>query len=280
VVEDLPPTEYATLEIEQAAVEQTFGEIERPGRKRRRAMAAAVILLLFSGGAGALAFSGREADPAAGGADNTTAADAAAADPDPARSSQPLTIAVDTPSFAMAEPIVDSGPPVAPPENQRVASARTSTTASSQSSGGRSDEEESGLDSADVAVPPSVVPSLSITRPVGLALQSSVQPITEPREPAATTEAPQLRNRDRIGQLLAERYPADLRNRGIGGTTLLTVLVGADGRVESSAVVTSSGSPRLDNAARTVADRMLFERPQGASAQAVWVSVPLTFDPQ
>ena len=280
---DLPPTEYATLEIEQAAVERTFGEVDRPLRKRRRTMAAAVILLLFSGGAGALAFSGREAETSGGSPASASAAENRGGDDGATGSPPPLTIAVDTPSFALAEPIVDSGPRSRAPESGDEPSSPEATRpggrAATQAGVARVAEEDSEVDSADVAAPPPLVPSLSISRPVALALQNRAQPITETRQASEPTEAPQLRNRDRIGQLLADRYPSDLRSRGIGGTTMLTVLVGADGRVEGSAVVTSSGSPRLDEAARTVADRMLFDRPPGASAQAVWVAVPLTFDP-
>ncbi len=97
---------------------------------------------------------------------------------------------------------------------------------------------------------------------------------------AGSAGAPQLRNRERIQQLLAERYPSDLRARGIGGTSVLTVLVAPDGRVEQSSLVSSSGNERLDEAAAAIAGRMLFERPQGATGQAVWISVPLTFSAQ
>jgi TonB family protein len=77
--------------------------------------------------------------------------------------------------------------------------------------------------------------------------------------------------------LLSDRYPTDLRTRGIGGTTIVTVLVSSNGAVESSRVITSSGNARLDQAALAVAARMQFAREAGSANQPVWVAVPLTF---
>jgi protein TonB len=44
-------------------------------------------------------------------------------------------------------------------------------------------------------------------------------------------------------------YPRDSRRRGEQGTVVLDVEVSADGHVESVAIVSSSGYPRLDEAA-------------------------------
>ena len=66
----------------------------------------------------------------------------------------------------------------------------------------------------------------------------------------------------------------------MGGTTVLTVLVAPDGTVQQSSVVTSSGHERLDAAALAVATRMIFTHPEGTPRQAVWVAVPLTFNPR
>src|SRR5690606_19381244 len=123
------------------------------------------------------------------------------------------------------------------------------------------------------SAPPQLLPELSVTRPTGASPRMSASAIVETRPENATTAAPQLRNRERIGQLLAERYPRDLRDRGIGGTAVLTVLVRPDGSVENSTIVTSSGDTRLDAAAMAVASRMVFSVPPGGSRQPAWVSV-------
>jgi protein TonB len=69
-----------------------------------------------------------------------------------------------------------------------------------------------------------------------------------------------------------------LREAGIGGTVVLHVFVGADGRPTRSQAIESSGYPQLDAAAREVVDRMEFtpalnrDKPVG-----VWVRQGVTF---
>ena len=73
-------------------------------------------------------------------------------------------------------------------------------------------------------------------------------------------------------------YPRLARRLGEQGTVLLNVYVDAGGRPEKIALHTSSGSPRLDQAARETVSRWKFiparqgERPVGA-----WLVVPITF---
>lgn len=166
--------------------------------------------------------------------------------------------------------------PPATPRQQANRSGVNITSSTTRPELARAEEEEIRQS------PPALIPALSVTRATGTAPRISGGQVLQPQAGAraGAAGAPQLRNRERIQQLLAERYPSDLRARGIGGTSVLTVLVAPDGRVEQSSLVTSSGNDRLDDAAAAIAGRMLFERPEGASGQAVWISVPLTFAAQ
>jgi protein TonB len=89
---------------------------------------------------------------------------------------------------------------------------------------------------------------------------------------------PALTNRREVERVLEQRYPARLREVGIGGTVVLHVFVDADGVPTRSQVIESSGYPQLDDAAREVVDRMKFspalnrDRPVG-----VWVRQGVTF---
>ena len=285
-----PLGDYPTLEIEQALVNQAFAEGARAQKRRQRLMAAAVIVLLFSGGAGALAFSGRE-----GVQDGATDGAAPISAPTDYLSAQqdvpPLgAVAADTPSYQLEEPIVDASPAAAPPQRQTERTPRVTTRVPETQAEA---DPEVAVDAASAtaaqdadttaSIPAAVLPTLSVTRGAIPARRPPGAPAMEARtsQPeAAPAAAPRLRNRERIGQLLAERYPRDLLTRGVGGTTVLTVLVAPDGSVERSSVVSSSGSARLDAAAGEVAARMVFEHPAGAARQAVWVAVPLTFNPR
>ena len=297
--ERLPPADYPTLEIEQALVDQAFAAGARVQRRRQRLMAAAVVVLLFSGGAGALAFSGREPGEVGG----ESAVENAATQPQTEAGRTDLSVAqepaaVDTPSFIMEEPVlgsaeeVTSAPPQRDAEPSRPVAARTtppretapasSTRAQRDEPEAEAEEEEEQPATVEAARLTPVLPALSVTRPIRQSQLSASSAIDTSRQQteAATIAAPRLRNRDRVGQLMADRYPTDLRTHGVGGTTVLTVLVAPDGTVQQSSVVTSSGHERLDAAALAVATRMIFTHPEGTPRQAVWVAVPLTFNPR
>ena len=83
---------------------------------------------------------------------------------------------------------------------------------------------------------------------------------------------PRLVNEAEVRSVLEQRYPALLRETGIGGTVMLYVFVNAEGLPEGSQVRESSGHPQLDAAAAVVVDRMRFspamnrDRPVG-----VWI---------
>lgn len=73
-------------------------------------------------------------------------------------------------------------------------------------------------------------------------------------------------------------YPAAARRLGEEGAVVLRVRVDAHGRAEIVEVATSSGSPRLDEAAVRSVQRWRFDPARaGAETIAGWVSLKVTF---
>jgi protein TonB len=74
-------------------------------------------------------------------------------------------------------------------------------------------------------------------------------------------------------------YPKEALRRHEQGTVVLRVLVGADGIPQTVEIETSSGSPRLDRAARDAVLHWSF-RPgtRDGAARSAWARVPVAFD--
>jgi protein TonB len=73
-------------------------------------------------------------------------------------------------------------------------------------------------------------------------------------------------------------YPATARQQRAEGTTLLRVLVLADGRVGDVAVQKSAGHADLDQAAAEAVRQWRFDPArEGADAVAMWVLLPVQF---
>jgi TonB family protein len=95
------------------------------------------------------------------------------------------------------------------------------------------------------------------------------------------TQAPELRNRDTVGEALVEEYPRLLRDAGVGGQVLVHVLIDEGGVVRQVEVAEGSGHPALDAAALRVARVMEFSGARNRDeAVPVWVQLPITFQPQ
>lgn len=97
-------------------------------------------------------------------------------------------------------------------------------------------------------------------------------------EPSFTpyTKKPELQNRDEVASRLARYYPASLREAGIGGTTLLWVLLDETGRVMETKVKETSGHPEIDAGAQQVAKVMRFSPARnGEEAVPVWIALPV-----
>jgi periplasmic protein TonB len=74
-------------------------------------------------------------------------------------------------------------------------------------------------------------------------------------------------------------YPMDALRRREHGTVILRVLVGADGNPQVVEIETSSGSPRLDKAARDAVLHWTFQAgTRNGVAQSAWAKVPIAFD--
>lgn len=89
---------------------------------------------------------------------------------------------------------------------------------------------------------------------------------------------PQLENAEEVAEMLAEEYPSDLRDGGIGGRTDLWLFVDESGNVEQARIRDSSGHEALDEAGQRVAERMEFRPAMNQDEPvAVWVLQPITF---
>lgn len=76
----------------------------------------------------------------------------------------------------------------------------------------------------------------------------------------------------------APPYPAQSRRLGEEGRVILRVLVSAAGAAEDVQIRTSSGSARLDEAARETVRQWKFQPARrGSEAIAAWVLVPIRF---
>lgn len=73
-------------------------------------------------------------------------------------------------------------------------------------------------------------------------------------------------------------YPAAARRRGIEGTVLLEVLVGAGGEARDVKLVASAGDASLDEAARTAVRTWRFvPARRGTEPVEAWVRIPLVY---
>lgn len=80
------------------------------------------------------------------------------------------------------------------------------------------------------------------------------------------------------GYQVIPSYPAAARQQRIEGTTLLRVLVLADGRVGNIAVQKSAGHPDLDRAAADAVRQWHFDPARkGSETVAMWVLLPVEF---
>lgn len=74
-------------------------------------------------------------------------------------------------------------------------------------------------------------------------------------------------------------YPIEAARRREHGTVILRVLVGADGLPQIVEIETSSGWPRLDNAARDAVKHWSFHPgTRNGLAQSAWARVPVAFN--
>lgn len=73
-------------------------------------------------------------------------------------------------------------------------------------------------------------------------------------------------------------YPEALACAGVGGTVQLRVLIGTDGHIGKTELVTSSGNRELDAAAQAAVREWTFNPAlQAGRPTAQWITVPMTF---
>lgn len=102
-------------------------------------------------------------------------------------------------------------------------------------------------------------------------------------EPTFTpyTDRPQLQNRDETAAALVRNYSAELRDAGIGGTSLLWLLLDETGKVVQTRVKETSGHAEIDAAAQRVGMEMRFTPARnGAEAVPVWIALPIVMKSQ
>jgi periplasmic protein TonB len=94
-------------------------------------------------------------------------------------------------------------------------------------------------------------------------------------------ERPQLRNAPAVVSAVQRNYPPLLRDAGVGGTVVVSMVINEDGTPDVSTVeVVSSDHEQFSDVVRRVIERMRF-RPAKVNNQAVKVRVqlPITFQP-
>lgn len=92
------------------------------------------------------------------------------------------------------------------------------------------------------------------------------------------TVKPNLLNRDEVAKALVRNYPPELRNAGVGGLTMVWILLGADGNVIRAQLRETSGNTQLDSAALAVARMMKFTPARHRDAPVeVWIALPIVF---
>lgn len=99
-------------------------------------------------------------------------------------------------------------------------------------------------------------------------------------EPTFTpyTTPPMLINREEAARAIAENYPENLREAGMGGTVLMWFLIDETGKVLNTKLVRSSALPELDRAAENVAGVLAFKPALNRDKPArVWVQLPIIF---
>ena len=110
--------------------------------------------------------------------------------------------------------------------------------------------------------------------PTGQGVNISDQPTFTPYE-----VQPELRNRSAFAQALERRYPAMLKDAGIGGRVVLWVFINESGAVQNTRIVESSGYDQLDQTAEELMREVAQFSPALNRDQRVpvWVQLPVTF---
>ncbi|WP_028081798.1 energy transducer TonB [Solimonas soli] len=131
----------------------------------------------------------------------------------------------------------------------------------------------------DVPPPPFVPPpeiNIATPPPQHAITVQSTQP-TPPPQPVPAVKAPPSVSLKIDGKRCrAPEYPSVSQRLNEAGSVVLQLLVGTDGRVKDAKIVTSSGYPRLDEAARKGLSLCKFDAP----SEPAWGTIKYTFRPE
>lgn len=174
-----------------------------------------------------------------------------------------------TETVRVPAPAVAAAQPVAPKTTARILAPILAT--------------ERQIAPAEMAPVPVTAPTAAVAL-TGSALHQAVTAgqATQGQTVAASPSAPAILTPPSFGAAYLHNpkpaYPMVSRRLGEQGTTRLRVLVSAEGRSQQIEVEHSSGSPRLDQAARsTVRDWRFVPAREGNKAVAGWVIVPINW---
>jgi protein TonB len=120
-------------------------------------------------------------------------------------------------------------------------------------------------------------PSPIVAPAVPLAAPPPAEPVAAAPAAAPAPVTPPIFNADYL-ENPPPAYPPLARRLGEQGRVILRVLVSAEGRAAEVQVRTSSGHPRLDEAARDAVRRWKFvPARRGPEAVRAWVLIPISF---
>jgi protein TonB len=132
--------------------------------------------------------------------------------------------------------------------------------------------------------PPRATPRVTPVRTVTIPIEPTNMPVftPDPIAPIASTAAAPVEVAPTAlayGSSTHVPYPREALLRREQGTVILRVLVGSDGIPQRIEIETSSGSPRLDAAARDAVKHWSF-RPgtSNGAATSAWARVPIAFN--
>lgn len=152
--------------------------------------------------------------------------------------------------------------------------------------------DEPEADAVQVTVParPIPIPSVEVNREEAPATDGIVTlerstgapgaPLLNAQRPTPLDVVfPELLNRDEYERSLAERYPPELAEAGIGGTVQMHMWVNPNGAVDFVQVAGTSGVEALDRFAVEVAGELQFAPARRAGMiLGAWVDLPLVFE--
>lgn len=121
-----------------------------------------------------------------------------------------------------------------------------------------------------VAMPVSIVVAKPLVAKVA---KAQVVPAPAPKVAAPFPIFP-----PKISYQVLPQYSMRALEKGLSGTTLLSVYIGVSGKPEKVAVKSSSGVAELDRSAQAAVSKWIFEpASQGGQAIASWFEVPVRF---